>query len=96
MYLIVSNYFITYSLNVLNQSHHEKMCFLHMRKELHGNSTAVQHLYICYIDSTSLLPKLEISNLNLAVFCGYTEPPFMWNLVGNPEEQFSRDMAKIS
>ena len=53
------------------EPHHEKTCFLHMRKQrcrsaasLRANSAADQHLCFHYIDCTiPLLPKSEISSL---------------------------------
>ena len=50
-----------------------------------GNPAADQHLCFCFIDSTTpLLPK------PLTIFCGCTAP-FMFDLVGNPEDRFSHD-----
>ena len=51
----------------INEPVHEKKLLFCKNKglgELHCNSTAVQCLYFCYIDSTiALIPKLKISNL---------------------------------
>ena len=54
--------------------------------QLRGNRSADQHLCIYYIDSTiPLLPNSEISRLN----------PSSVDLVGNPEDRFSRDAAHM-
>ena len=64
--------------------------------QLHSNRAADQRLCFCYIDSTILLlPLSEISCLwALAIFCGCTTR-FVSDLVGNPEDRFSLDVAHI-
>ena len=63
--------------------------------QVHSNCTADQHLFFCYIDSTiPLPPKSEISSLwppSVAVQAGC----FLSDLVGNPEDRFSREAAHI-
>ena len=81
-----------------------KTCILHMRKlhtqkesadQLLGSRAAVQHICFCYIDSTiPLLPKFIRNSKPLAIFCIYTAL-FVLDLVGNPEDRFSRDVAQI-
>ena len=57
--------------------------------QLCGNRAAHQRLCLRYIDTTiTLLPKLEVS------FCGGTAQPVS-DLVGNPEDRFSHDVAQI-
>ena len=57
-----------------------------------GNRTADQRLCFRFIDSTIPLPTKSIFK-PLAVFCGCTAW-FVSNLVGNPEDRFSRDVAQ--
>ena len=58
--------------------------------QLCGNREADQRLCFRYTDSTiALLPKYGILNL-----CGCTFP-FVWDLVGNPEDRFSQNEALI-
>ena len=62
--------------------------------QLHGSREADQRLCFRYTDSTiPLLPKSEIL-LPPAIFCGCTAG-LMWDLVGNPEDQFSHNEAQI-
>ena len=61
---------------------------------LRGSREADQRLCFRYTDTTiSLLSKSEIFKL-LAIFCGCTAR-FVWDLVGNPEDRFSHNEAKI-
>ena len=79
-----------------NEPRREKTDFLHMRKQrckdadqLRDNRKADQRLCFRYIDSAiPLLPKYEI------ILCGCTAW-FVSDLVGNPEDRFSRDEARI-
>ena len=61
--------------------------------QLCGNCTTDQRLCFCYTDSTiPLLPVYEISSLwpsSVAV------QRFVWDLVGNPEDRFSHNEAKM-
>ena len=62
--------------------------------QLQGNRAADQRLCFCYIDSTfPLLPKSKIFK-PVAIFCGCTAR-FVSDLVGNPEDRFSRDRANL-
>ena len=62
--------------------------------QLLGNREADQRLCFRYIDSTiPLLSKSKVFK-NLAIFCG-CRAWFVWDLVGNPEDQFSLDEAHI-
>ena len=79
--------------------HHEKAYFLIMQKnigsdQLCDNSTADQHLYFGYIDSTiSLLPKSEITSL-FTIICAIQSD--LWtDLVENPEDRLSQDSAQL-
>ena len=63
--------------------------------QLRGNREADQRLCFRYTDSTiPLLPKSEISNLPLAIFCGCTAR-FVSDLVVNPEDRFSHNEAQM-
>ena len=60
--------------------------------QLHVNRAVDQHLCFHYINSIiPLLPKYEISSLK-PIFCGCTAG-FVSDLVGNPKDRFSHDMA---
>ena len=62
--------------------------------QLRGNREADQRLCFRNIDSTiPLLPKYEISK-SLTIFCG-CEARFVSDLVGNPEDRFSHNMAHM-
>ena len=79
-----------------NEPHHEKAGFLPMQKQRRRSASQLLHSYqlLCfhYTDSTiSLLPKSEISNF---FFWGCTGR-FVSDLVGNPEDRFSRVTAQI-
>ena len=57
--------------------------------QLRSNCAADQRLFFLSIHSTiPVLPK------SLAIFCGCTAR-LVSNLVGNPEDRFSRDVAQI-
>ena len=57
--------------------------------QLRSNCAADQRLCFRYTDSTiPLLPKSEI------IICGCTAR-FVWGLVGNPEDRFSQNEARI-
>ena len=61
--------------------------------QLHSNCKADHHLCVRYPDSTVRLPKSEISR----VWPGsVTTGQFVSDLVGNPEDQFSRVTAHIA
>ena len=58
--------------------------------QLRGNREADQRPCFRYIDSTS-----QVRNFKpLATFCGCTAW-FVWDLVGNPEDQFSHNEAHL-
>ena len=62
--------------------------------QLRGNREADQRLCFHYTDSTiPLLPKIR-NFKPLAIFCGRTVW-FVYDLVGNPEDLFSRNEAQI-
>ena len=50
------------------------------------------HIMRCDIDNT--IPLIPYSK-PLAIFCGCTAW-FVWDLVGNPEDRFSLDVAHIA
>ena len=60
---------------LMNESHHEKTCFLHMRNkgadQLCGERTADQRLF-CYIDSAIPLLSKKGNDKPLAIFCDCT------------------------
>ena len=63
--------------------------------QLPGHEIADQRIYFRYIGSTiPLPPKFEISSLS-AIFIGCTAW-FVTELVRNPEDRFSRDMAHFT
>ena len=62
---------------------------------LGGNREADQHLCFRYMDSTiPLFPKSKISSLQS--YSVVVQPGFVWDLVGNPENWFSRNVAQFS
>ena len=70
--------------------HHEKTGFLPMLKQKCSNCEADQHLCFHYMDSTVSFLLLKIRNFKLlACFCACTDR-FVWDLVGQPEDRFSR------
>ena len=78
--------------------HHEKTCFLYMHKKRRRAAAlfyaADRCLCFCYIYSTiPLLPKSE-NFKPVAIFCGCTAW-FVLDLVRNPEDRFSCDMAQL-
>ena len=56
--------------------------------QLHGNCAAAQPLCFCYINST--IPLLLKSK---TIFCGCIAR-YVSDLVGNPKDRFSSDMAQ--
>ena len=63
--------------------------------QLRGNHAADHRLCFCYIDS--IIPHFSESEINfkpLPVLCGGTAW-FVLDLVGNPEDKFSRDTAHV-
>ena len=64
--------------------------------QLRGNREADQRLCFRIIDSTiTLLPKYDISSLYPS-YAVVQPGPFVWDLVGNPEDRFSHNEAQIS
>ena len=60
------------------------------------HSTADQRPGFCYIDITiTLLSKSKVSNLKPSSVAVQPSDRFVLDLVGNPVDRFSRDMAKI-
>ena len=63
--------------------------------QLRSSCAADQRLCFRHMDTTiPLLSKSENSK-PLAIFCGCTAWFVWWDLVGNPEDRFSRDGAQI-
>ena len=60
--------------------------------QLHSNCEADKGLCFRYMDSTIRPLQIPKNFKHLAFFCDYTGQ-FVSNLVGNPEDQFSRIMA---
>ena len=59
---------------------------------LRSNHAADQRLCFRYMDST--IPLLPKNFKPRTIFCGCTAR-FVWDLVGNPEDRFSRNAAHI-
>ena len=62
--------------------------------QLHSNCEADRRLCFCYTDSTITLLTYSQYFKPLAVFCDYTGR-FVSDLVGNPEDWFSRVAAYV-
>ena len=62
--------------------------------QLHGNREADQRLCFRYIEIASPFLLLIQSFKPTAIFCGCTAR-FVSDLVGNPEDRFSRDVAYL-
>ena len=79
---------------VIYEPCHEKTCFLHMQKhytdQRRSNCVADQHLCFLYIYSRLVVAMTMIEQ----IFRGCTAR-FVLDLVGNPEDGFSRDKARI-
>ena len=74
---------------------HEERIFTNNLQKQRRRSAADRHLCFCYTDSTmTLLPISKISGFSVAIFCNCIDR-FVSDLVGNPEDWFSRVTSQL-